>query len=85
MTVALQIRNVPEDVRDVLADRARREGRSLQSVLLEIVEQEAGRSRNAGILASFRNRSDGSRVGPDETASEIAAMRRSRDETLQQR
>ncbi|MGL5861366.1 MAG: FitA-like ribbon-helix-helix domain-containing protein [Phycicoccus sp.] len=85
MVVALQIRNVPVEVRDALADRARREGRSLQAVLLEIVEQEAGRSRNASILESFRHRSDGSRVGVDETASEIASLRRERDRIVDHR
>ncbi|GAB4098412.1 FitA-like ribbon-helix-helix domain-containing protein [Sinomonas halotolerans] len=33
MTVNITIRNVPDDVRDVLAERARREGRSLQEYL----------------------------------------------------
>jgi antitoxin FitA len=85
MTVALQIRNVPDDVRDALADRARREGRSLQSVLLELVQREAGRSRNASVLESFRGRVDGSRMGPDETAAEFAALRQGRAEELARR
>ncbi|MGL4178497.1 MAG: FitA-like ribbon-helix-helix domain-containing protein [Dermatophilaceae bacterium] len=85
MVVALQIRNVPDEIRDALTERARREGRSLQSVLLEIIEQEAGRSRNVSILDSFRHRSDGSHVGAEETASEIASLRRERDHIIEHR
>lgn len=41
MSVALQIRDVPEGVRDTIADRAARRGQSMQSYLLEILQREA--------------------------------------------
>lgn len=41
MSVALQIRDVPESVRDTLADAAKRRGQSLQAYLLAVVEREA--------------------------------------------
>lgn len=41
MAVALQIREVPDDVRDVLADQARRRGQSVQAYLLDVVSREA--------------------------------------------
>lgn len=57
--VALQIREVPEGVRDILAERARARGQSLQSFLLSLVEDEARRSRNIELLQRFENRHDG--------------------------
>ncbi|MGI8592594.1 MAG: FitA-like ribbon-helix-helix domain-containing protein, partial [Nakamurella sp.] len=39
--VALQIREVPDDIRQALADRAAARGQSLQSFLLSLVTAEA--------------------------------------------
>ena len=47
MTVALQIRDVPEKVRDVIAARAAQQGQSMQAYLLRVVEREARLARNA--------------------------------------
>ncbi len=58
--VALQIRDVPDDVRDVLAARAHAQGRSLQSLLLDIVRREAGFERNRALLKDLAW-ADGSR------------------------
>src|ERR1700712_777884 len=41
MTVAMQIRDVPEDVRDVIAQRAAQQGQSVQAYLLALVVHEA--------------------------------------------
>jgi plasmid stability protein len=41
MSVALQIRGVPEDVRDALAHQAAKRGQSMQAYLLDMVEREA--------------------------------------------
>ncbi len=57
--VALQIRDVPDDVRDVLAARANAQGQSLQAFLLDLVRREAGFERNRGLLADL-SWSDGS-------------------------
>lgn len=41
MTVALQIRDVPDDIRDLLAEQASARGQSMQAYLLEVVVREA--------------------------------------------
>ncbi|RNL63110.1 hypothetical protein EFK50_15475 [Nocardioides marmoriginsengisoli] len=41
MTVALQIRDVPDDIRDLLAEQARTRGQSMQAYLLDVVVREA--------------------------------------------
>lgn len=76
--VALQIRDVPERTRDVLAARARARGLSLQAFLLALVEDEARRTHNADVLGRFAGRSDGSRVGPGVTAADVRAARAER-------
>lgn len=58
--VALQIRDVPDSVRDILTDRAREQGKSLQGFLLELVKNEAERANNLAILRRFEGRTDGS-------------------------
>ena len=73
--VALQIRDVPEDIRDALAAQAKARGQSLQSYLLELVETQARRLRNTAVLDRFAGRSDGSRSLPGETSAELAEQR----------
>lgn len=73
--VALQIRDVPEDVRDALAVQAKARGQSLQAYLLELVELQARRLRNMAVLERFAGRSDGSRSLPGETSVELAMQR----------
>jgi plasmid stability protein len=48
MTVALQIRDVPDEVKDLLATEAKRQGRSVQAYLLGLVEREARLLHNVG-------------------------------------
>ncbi|MFT4219833.1 MAG: hypothetical protein QM611_04880 [Microbacterium sp.] len=55
--VALQIRGVPESIRDDLSRAARQRGLSLQAYLLELVEGEARRARRASWLDEARSRS----------------------------
>lgn len=43
----LTIRNVPEEVRELLTRAAKRSGQSLQAYLLAVLEREARFSRNA--------------------------------------
>jgi len=80
--VALQIRDVPEDVRAALAERARERSQSLQAYLLSLVQTDARRSRNATVLGRLANRSDGTRSRPGETAAQMAAGRKERDAHL---
>ena len=51
--VAVQIRDVPDEVRDVLAREAEQRGKSLQSFLLEILEREARSARNRAFVIDF--------------------------------
>jgi hypothetical protein len=73
--VAIQIRDVPEAVRDALAAQARARGQSLQAYLLELVEMQARRLRNTDLLHRFAGRSDGTRSLPGETSAELARQR----------
>ncbi|WP_034515660.1 FitA-like ribbon-helix-helix domain-containing protein [Actinomyces slackii] len=57
--VALQIRNVPDDVRDALAERARARGESLQAYLLDVVTREARCHRNVELLERISKRFEG--------------------------
>ncbi|RIQ19579.1 FitA-like ribbon-helix-helix domain-containing protein [Jiangella rhizosphaerae] len=52
MTVALQIRDVPEDVRDIIAQRAASLGQSMQAYLLDVLRREARFARNAAVFES---------------------------------
>jgi plasmid stability protein len=76
--VAVQIRDVPEDVRDALVIQAKRRGQSLQAYLLELVETQARRLRNTAVLDRFAGRSDGTRSLPGETAADLAEQRAQR-------
>lgn len=55
--VALQIRDVPENVRDTLAARARENGQSLQAFLLALVLREASFSRNLDLIRELDDES----------------------------
>lgn len=50
--VAIQIRDVPEGIRDDLAGEARHRGVSLQSLLRDMIEREARIARNHAFLRS---------------------------------
>lgn len=53
---AITIRNVPADVRDELASRAARSGRSLQEYLAAQLAEMAARPDVAGVIAASRAR-----------------------------
>jgi plasmid stability protein len=46
----LQIRDIPDDVRDVLAQRARDRGQSLNSYLRDVVLREASFANNQALI-----------------------------------
>lgn len=75
--VALQIRDVPEDVREALAARAR--GQSLQAFLLSIVTDEARRTANLALLNHFADRDDGTQLTAAEATDALDAARAGRD------
>ena len=82
--VALQIRDVPDEVNEVLKARAAAAGQSLQAYLLALVHREAARGDNAAILAGFRGRDDGV-SSPSDTVLLLEHSRQERDEALVQR
>ncbi|MCL2424082.1 MAG: hypothetical protein FWD11_09385 [Micrococcales bacterium] len=71
--VALQIRDVPEDVRDVLAERARTAGQSLQGFLREVVVREAMFARNAAVVGDLQWTTGTGATGDDVLATLDAA------------
>lgn len=75
MSVSLQIRNVPENVRDLIAERAHKQGKSVQAYLLELVEREARFSRNSEM---FERTKHIRKPIPEGTISEI--IREGRDQ-----
>lgn len=80
--VALQIRDVPEEVRDTLAARARENGQSLQAFLLDIVVREASFSRNLDLLKEIESWPDGSSATAEEVVDARDAARAERDTAL---
>ena len=74
--MALQIRDVPDDVRDRLAAKAKARGQSLQAYLLELVTGDAQRLSNIEIITRLRASGGGSHLAPGEAAETIRAARR---------
>lgn len=68
MPVALTIRNVPEPVRDELAARAARSGRSLQEYLAAYLTQLASRPAVEDVIARARRRANSAGHELDVTA-----------------
>lgn len=78
--VALQIRDVPDDIRDALATQARARGMSLQALLLQLVTAEARRAHNLVVLDRFEHpRRGGSRFSADELREVLEGARTERE------
>lgn len=77
--VALQIRNVPEEVRQALAERARGRGQSLQAYLLELVTREHSRTRNIEALERLASQEPAARLDPSQTLGVLDAARAQQD------
>jgi len=77
--VALQIREVPDDIRQTLADRAAARGQSLQSFLLSLVTDEARRSTNLALLERFGAREDGSQLSTTQVSEALEQARADRE------
>ncbi len=80
--VALQIRDVPDDIRQTLADLAAARGQSMQSFLLSLVTDEARRSTNLTILERFGSRRDGSRLSTKQVTEALDRARADREDVL---
>jgi antitoxin FitA len=76
--VALQIRNVPDDVRLALVEQARARGQSLRAFLLSLAQTEARRSANLALLDRFARRDDGSRLSAAQATYALDAARTDR-------
>jgi hypothetical protein len=74
----VQVRDVPDEVRDMLARRARQRGQSLQAYLLDVITAEALRARNIEVLYEVAHTGGGTRDAGAEIADLVASERRSR-------
>ncbi|CAN5859437.1 hypothetical protein BH20ACT6_BH20ACT6_22680 [soil metagenome] len=80
--VALQIRDVPDDIRQTLAERAAARGQSLQAFLLTLITDEARRSTNLALLERFGARRDGSQLSAAQATEALDRSRAERDAVL---
>ncbi|WP_329176691.1 hypothetical protein [Streptomyces sp. NBC_01477] len=80
--VALQIRDVPEDMRDKLAVIARNRGQSLQAYLFDVIKDEVRRSENLAVLERFSGTSYGTSLTKRDVLGTLADGRRGRDRRL---
>jgi antitoxin FitA len=78
--VSIQVRDVPEQVRDTLAEAARARGQSMQAYLLSLLEEDARRARNVMLLRQVRETRGGYVAAPGEAAEELDAIRAERDQ-----
>jgi antitoxin FitA len=78
MSVAITIRNVPDEVRDELAARAARSGRSLQEYLLGQLADLVARPSVEDVVARARARvhATGTRLDPSQIVADRDADRR---------
>jgi len=82
--VALQIRDVPDDIRQTLADQAAARGQSLQSFLLAVVTDEARRSANLALIGRFGDRHDGSHLSREQVTEALDEARAARRAVLEE-
>lgn len=73
MSVVLTIRDVPEEVRDLLAQQARERGQSLQAYLLAVLNRQADFCRNRQLLVEIGQELDGG-GGADQDAPDAAEL-----------
>lgn len=78
--VSIQVRDVPEQVRDTLAAVARSRGQSMQAYLLTLLEEDARRARNVMLLRQVRETGRGYVAVAGETPAELDTIRAERDQ-----
>lgn len=81
MSVAIQVRNVPEATRDALAAEAEARGQSLQLFLADVLEREAASAHNRAWVRSKRGTTPVFTGGPT-TRELIEAGHRERDRAI---
>jgi hypothetical protein len=80
--VALQIRDVSDEERDMLARAAEENGESLQAYLLGMIKAEVAKRRNRELIQSLRGRTDGSRSTLEDIMKLKYGLRAERDRQL---
>jgi hypothetical protein len=82
MSVVLTVRDVPEEVRDLLARDARERGQSLQAFLLSVLRRQAAFTRNRQLLAEIEEdlRSEGGADADAPDATDLLAQARDEPE-----
>jgi hypothetical protein len=86
--VAIQIRNVPDDIRAALMDNAKARGQSLQAYLLDLLCEDAAWSINGEVLRRTEERlkrGGGSRLTDEERQEDIDAWKAERDARFESR
>ncbi|MFG1708707.1 hypothetical protein ACFLIM_36470 [Nonomuraea sp. M3C6] len=78
----MQIRDVPDDIADEIAARARAKGQSAQAYMLGLLVADAHRSRNIELIAQFEGRDDGMHSAPGQTGELVRQARSEREEQL---
>jgi antitoxin FitA len=73
MAVVITIRDVPEEVRDLLAQQARERGQSLQAFLVAVLNRQADFCRNRQLLAEISEELDAG-VGAGSNAPDAADL-----------
>ena len=80
--VALQIRDVPDDLRDRLSELARQRGQSLQAYLFDVIRDEARRQDNLAVLDRFSHSAYGSRLSRADVDGALRSARAGRNGEL---
>ncbi len=80
--VALQIRDVSEELRDRLSELATARGQSLQAYLHDVISDEARRQDNLAVLDRFSRSAYGSRLAAADITGPLRAARAERDTQL---
>jgi hypothetical protein len=80
--VALQIREVPEELRDRLSELARQRGQSLQAYLFDVLRDEARRQDNLAVLDRFSKGSYSTRLSAADIRDALDAGRAERGTEL---
>jgi antitoxin FitA len=80
--VALQIREVPEELRDRLSELAMQRGQSLQAYLFDVLREEARRQDNLAVLERFSKGTHGTQLSPSDITEALDVGRASPDTEL---
>lgn len=88
--VALQVRNVPDEIHAALVEAARRRGQSMQAYVLDVLATEAQWQSNVALVESMRDMATGLPSLSDEGDEPLSVRiireeREARDDVLEQR